>query len=93
MGDKWTPAQAEATARYEAKTYKKYLFRLRMDEDGDIIDSINEALAQGINKRQWLSDLFHYGGKPEGYVSKSDVWKLLRDMGVSDEIIRKVMEL
>ena len=90
---KYTPAQAEAMGRYREKALKRYLFELRYDSDQDIIDSIQEAMDHGITKRQWLSDLFHYGGKPEGYVSKSDVWKLLRDMGVSDEIIRKVMEL
>ena len=53
-----TPAQSEANAKYDAKTYKKMLFRLRLEDDADIIQSIQEAQDQGLNKREWLRELF-----------------------------------
>lgn len=98
VDSKYYEARQRAVEKYQAKTYRKINVALRLDEDADIIESMDYARDNGIPLRQWLSDIFHYGGSPkeivpEGYVSKSDVWKLLRDMGVSDEIIRKVMEL
>ncbi len=55
---KYTTARAEANARYDAKTYKTFLFKLRVDDDADIIASIEEAKEHGINKREWLRGLF-----------------------------------
>lgn len=54
----YTPAQAEANARFDAKTYKTYSFKLRKVDDEDIINSIEKAKSKGINKRQWLRELF-----------------------------------
>lgn len=54
----YTPAQAEAAAKYDKATYKMYSFKLRKEDDADIIESIEESKANGINKRQWLRDLF-----------------------------------
>lgn len=53
-----TQAQAEATARYDAKTYKNYLFRLRLEDDADIIEDIEEAKENGLSYREWLRELF-----------------------------------
>lgn len=79
---KYTQAQAEAMQRYREKTLKRHMFELRIDEDRDIIESIEDAVEHGIPKRQWLSDIFHYGGSPkevvpEGLVKLSDVEKVL----------------
>ncbi|MBR5316030.1 MAG: hypothetical protein IKU44_04485 [Firmicutes bacterium] len=54
----YTPAQAEASTRYDSKTYKNFLFKLRIEEDADIIESILEAQSNGTNKREWLRQLF-----------------------------------
>lgn len=51
-------ARREANARYDEKTYKNFLFKLRLDEDADIIKAIQEAQENGTNKREWLRDLF-----------------------------------
>ncbi len=56
--DNHTPAQREAVARYQAKTYRKINIALRMEEDADIIASIEEAREQGIPLREWLRELF-----------------------------------
>ena len=54
----FTQAQREANARYDAKTYKKMLFYLRLEDDKDIIEAIQDAQAKGINKREWLREVF-----------------------------------
>lgn len=54
----YTEAQAKANAKYDNATYKMYSFKLRKVDDKDIIDSIEEAKQNGINKRQWLRELF-----------------------------------
>ncbi len=54
----YTPARAEANARYDEKTYKQINFRLRKDEDADIIESIEEAKQNGLTGREWLRELF-----------------------------------
>ena len=53
-----TPAHAESNARYDAKTYKTMLFKLRLEDDADIIEAIQEAQEHGISKREWLRSLF-----------------------------------
>lgn len=58
-----TEAKARAIAKYDEKTYKKMLFRLRVEEDAEIIKAIQEAQEQGINKREWLHELFYNGNK------------------------------
>ena len=54
----FTQAHREANARYDAKTYKKMLFNLRVDDDADIIESIQEAQSKGLKKREWLREIF-----------------------------------
>ena len=58
-----TSAQHESNKRYIAKTYKQYMFYLRLDDDKDIIDSIQEAKDQGMNKTEWLRELFELANK------------------------------
>lgn len=58
-----TQCQAEANKRYVDKTYKRYLFFLRLDDDKEIIDSIQEAKDQGMNKTEWLRELFELANK------------------------------
>lgn len=54
----YTPARAEANAKYDAKTYRQINFRLRLDDDADIIKSIDQAKESGLNNREWLRELF-----------------------------------
>lgn len=54
----YNSARQEANARYDAKTYKQINFRLRLEDDADIIESILEAQENGISNREWLRELF-----------------------------------
>ena len=54
-----TQAHSDGNKRYDAKTYKKFLFVLRLEEDSEIIESIKLAQEMGKNKREWLHDLFY----------------------------------
>ena len=51
-------AKREANARYDAKTYKNILLKLRREDDEDIIKSWEEAHDDGITSREWLRELF-----------------------------------
>ena len=53
-----TPAKAEATARYQARTYAKINIALRKEDDADILESIEEAKKKGITLREWVRELF-----------------------------------
>lgn len=55
---KTTEARRRANDKYDGKTYKKINIALRKEDDGDIIQAIEEAKANGINKREWLRSLF-----------------------------------
>lgn len=41
------------------KTYQQEMFKLRTDEDAEIVASIEAAKARGISKREWLRELFY----------------------------------
>jgi len=58
----YTFARAEANGRYNTRTYTQELFKLRTEEDAEIVASINEAKEKGISKREWLRNLY-YGGQ------------------------------
>ncbi len=58
-----TPAEAEAIARYQAKTYKKLNIALRIDDDADVIKSWQEAQQKRISSREWLRDLYEQARK------------------------------
>lgn len=53
-----SPAEAEAIARYQAKTYKKINIALRLEDDADILRSIEEAKAKGMSLREWVRELY-----------------------------------
>lgn len=53
-----TEAQSRANAKYDAKTYKRFLFKLRIEDDKDIIKSLEKAMDKGITKREWLREQF-----------------------------------
>ena len=53
-----TEARAKANAEYDKRTYKMFSFKLRIEEDADIIRSIADAAENGINKREWIRELF-----------------------------------
>lgn len=55
---KLTPAKQEAIERYHQRTYNRMTFTLRIEEDADIIASIEEAQKKGISYREWLRELF-----------------------------------
>lgn len=57
-------ARARATAKYDSKTYKKLSIALRLDDDAEIIKSLDEAQQHGISYREWLKELF-YNGRAE----------------------------
>lgn len=54
----YTPARAEANAKYDAKTYQQVNIRLRIKEDADIIASLEEARQKDISNREWLREIF-----------------------------------
>ena len=54
-----TEARRAANSRYDAKTYKRVIFTLRLQDDADIIADIEAARSQGISLRAWLHDLYY----------------------------------
>ena len=47
-----------AIDRYDAKTYRKVLFRLRIEDDAEILKDMDDALKNGVNHREWLKAIF-----------------------------------
>ena len=87
MGGQYTEAQARAFSEYEARTFKKSMFRFRLDTDMDIIDSIEDAKANGISKNEWLRELFDGRG-----ISLKDVERVLEKYGVDPRIAEKMLK-
>ena len=83
----YTEARARANSEYDARTFKKHMFRFRLDTDGDIIESIEEAKANGISKNEWLRELFDGSG-----VSLSKVRKTLEKYDVDPRIADKIID-
>lgn len=54
----YNAARAEANARYNAKTYKQINFRLRLEDDADILQSLEQSQSEGISNREWLRKIF-----------------------------------
>ena len=54
-------SKREAIDRYDAKTYHNVLFRLRIEDDAEIIKDMNDAFEQGVSRRAWLKAIY------EGY--------------------------
>ena len=57
--EKVSEAQRAANDRYDAKTYKRIVFALRIQEDADIIEDIKASQDAGLSLREWLRDLFY----------------------------------
>lgn len=47
-----------AIDRYDAKTYRKIMLKLRIEDDADIIKDMDEAFDRGVNRREWLKGVF-----------------------------------
>lgn len=58
QSEKVTAAQRAAANRYDAKTYRKISFALRVQDDADIIRDIEAARDEGISLREWLREIF-----------------------------------
>ena len=56
---KISEARYRANRKYDAKTYRKMMFTLRVDGDAEIIKDIDSAAARGMNHREWLHDLYY----------------------------------
>ena len=54
-----TTTSREVRNRYDAKTYKSINFRLRIEDDAEILKSIEDAQAQGLKNREWLRQIFY----------------------------------
>ena len=94
---KYYESQQRAREKYDAKTYRKINVALRLDEDAEVIESMDYARDNGIPLRQWLSDIFHYGGSPkevvpEGLVKLSDVEKVLMQARLDYRTVQQIME-
>lgn len=57
MAKRKTYTSTEVKQRWEAKTYKKYLVRMRQEEDAGLIDYIEDRKKAGEN----TSDIFKEG--------------------------------
>lgn len=86
MGATYTEAQARASAEYEARTFKRILFRFRLEEDADIIESYEEALAHGIRKTDWFRSFFD-----ENSAQKSKVRRAMERAGIDPDKIEQVL--
>lgn len=54
----YTQAKHEANKRYDSKTYRKINIALRLEEDKDILSSLDEARSRGLTNRDWLREIF-----------------------------------
>lgn len=86
MGATYTEAQARATREYEARTYKKELFKFRLDDDADIIESLQDAKDSGITKNEWMRAMFEGGG-----IAKKDVAAAMQKYGIQQNLINLVL--
>ena len=50
-------AKRKSNDKYDAKTYKSFLIRVRVDEDADLIRELEEAKAKGMSYREYLRSL------------------------------------
>lgn len=51
-------AKRAATDRYDAKTYYKVMFRLRKEDDAEMIKDMENAFNNGMKRREWLKMVF-----------------------------------
>ena len=55
----YSRARAKANYKYNLRTYTQQMFKLRTEEDAEIVASIIEAKEKGISKREWLRELYY----------------------------------
>ena len=87
MATTYTEAHARGNAAYDARTFKKHLFRFRLDSDQDMLDSIEDAKAHGISKNEWLRGMFDGSG-----VSLKDVRRVLEKYDVDPRVADKMIK-
>jgi hypothetical protein len=51
-------SKREAISRYDAKTYRNVLFKLRKEDDAEILKDMDEALERGVSRREWLQAIY-----------------------------------
>ena len=56
--DNHSQSQREAVARYDAKTYRKVNIAFRMEDDADILESMDKAKESGLSLREWIRELY-----------------------------------
>ena len=64
---------------YIRENYVQFAFKLRTDEDADLIKAIQEETIEGnMTKREWMRNLYYSAPKlPEDLCSISEVERLL----------------
>ena len=60
--EKVTEAHRLGNDKYDAKTYKRIQFVLRVEDDADIIRDIEAAQSEGVSLREWLRRLYDMKG-------------------------------
>ncbi len=80
-----SPKKLASNKRYDDATYSKQNFRLRLDDDADIIKSIKDAQERGINKRQWLRALYD-GANPDKVVEKEVIREIPVGLQVEEAV-------
>ena len=55
----YTEAKRRANSKYDKKTYKLIPLRLRVEDDADLIDSMETAKSKGISYREWLRSIYY----------------------------------
>lgn len=55
----YTEARKRNNKKYDAKTYKKFTIILRIEDDAEIIESLEKAKEKGYTSRQWLNLLWN----------------------------------
>lgn len=56
-GKRKTHTSSEVTSRYQKKVYEKYSFVLRKDEDGDLIEMIEQEKANGLGTSEAIKKI------------------------------------
>lgn len=86
-------AQLQANERFKGKTYRCILFEMRLQEDADIIASLEDAKQHGVKKMEWMRSI--YEGKdatPSGLCEKEKVEKLLWENRIPPQTIKVIMD-
>ena len=56
MAKRKTTTSTEVKQRWEAKAYKKYMIRLRLDSDADLIAYIEQKKTEGVQITELVRD-------------------------------------